>query len=69
MNETKVSVPPHKAPMPASQAPVKTGSAIKGFGSGSMHGSLEGSDTVTKGSNGKSSVRGFSGSSVKGSKV
>jgi hypothetical protein len=62
----KVSVPEHKAGGPKTPSPVKTDSAVKGFGGGSTHGSLEGNDAIQKAGR---SVKGFSGSGVKGGKV
>lgn len=65
-NATKVSVPAGKAGAGMGNVPdviVKPLGNIKGFGSGKMDGSLEGNDTVTKGSgNGKGAIKGFSGS-------
>jgi hypothetical protein len=66
----KVSVPPHKAPdAGGNEAITKTGRTVKGFGGGSMPGSLEGNDTVSKAGNGKGAVRGFSGGGMIGGKV
>jgi len=73
MNETKVSVPAGAQGAGMGNLPdsiVKPAGQIKGFGAGKMDSSLEGNDSVGKGSsNGKGPIKGFSGNGVKGAKV